>query len=131
LQGALPNIRSLFTGDDRSVDGGNVFFTAAGYRFKMEEGAGVSSVEPKVSYRGVKGYDNILDLGVNVGFLNNVASAMGMYHTSKSVTAGLSVNIFQVAAVHAFYTSQTGGIKTYVDGTFEVGATINLFRGGK
>jgi type IX secretion system PorP/SprF family membrane protein len=125
IQGALPNVRSLFTGDNKGVDGGGIFFTAASYRF-FSEGA-VSSIEPKLCYRGVRGYDNILDAGVNIGFLDNVANVMGIYHTTKSVTAGVGVNILQTVLLQVMYTTQTGGIKTYVDGTYEIGATVNIF----
>lgn len=126
LQAAIPNVRSLFTGDNKAVDGGGIFFTAASYRFAVNES--ISSIEPKICYRGVRGYDNILDAGVNVSFLNDVANVMAMYHTSKSLTAGIGVNILKTVGIQAMYTTQTGGIKTYVDGTYEIGATINLFK---
>lgn len=127
VQAALPNVRSLFTGDNKSVDGGNIFFTAASYKFTPESDA-ITAIEPKLCYRGVRGYDNILDAGLNVSFLNNVANVMAMYHTSKSFTAGIGVNIMQTVGIQAMYTSQTGGISTYVNGVYEVGATINLFK---
>ncbi|HEY0611904.1 MAG TPA: PorP/SprF family type IX secretion system membrane protein [Chitinophaga sp.] len=126
LQAALPNVRSLFTGKDYGANGGGVFFTAASYRF-MPAGA-ISGIEPKIAYRGIKGYDNILDAGLNIYLLNNVANVMAMYHTSKSLTAGVGVNIKKAVILQALYTTQTGGIKTYVDGTYEIGATVNLFR---
>lgn len=125
IQGALPNVRSLFTGNDKGVNGGGIFFTAASYKF-FGDGP-VSSIEPKLCYRGVKGYDNILDAGLNISFLNNVANVMGMYHTTKSITAGVGVNIMQTVTLQVLYSTQTGGIKTYVDGAYEVGATVNLF----
>lgn len=126
LQASIPNVRSLFTGDNKAVDGGGIFFTAASYRFAVDEA--ITSIEPKVCYRGVRGYDNILDAGVNVSFLNDVANVMAVYHTSKSLTAGIGVNILKTVGIQAMYTTQTGGIKTYVDGTYEIGATINLFK---
>lgn len=126
LQASIPNIRSLVTGDNKAVDGGGIFFTAASYRFALDET--ITSVEPKICYRGVRGYDNIIDAGVNVSLLNNVANVMAMYHTSKSVTAGIGVKILETVAVQAMYTTQTGGVKTYVDGTYEVGVTVNLFK---
>lgn len=126
LQASLPNVRSIVTGDNKGVDGGGIFFTAASYRFAVDET--ITSVEPKLCYRGIRGFDNILDAGVNVSLLNNVANVMAMYHTSKSVTAGIGVNIMKTVGVQAMYTSQTGGVKTYVDGTFEVGVTVNLFK---
>ncbi len=127
IQAALPNVRSLFTGDNKAVDGGNIFFTAASYKFTTA-GEGFTSIEPKLCYRGVRGYDNILDAGVNLGFLHDVLNVMGMYHTSKSYTAGMNVNIMQSVSIQALYTSQTGGIKTYVDGTFEMGVSIHLLK---
>lgn len=126
VQAALPNVFGLFKKDpNSSVDGGSVFYTAIGYKFNTN--AGVSSVEPKIAFRGVKGYDNIVDLGANVGFLQDVLNVTALYHSTKSVTGGIGVKIKSIAWLHLFYTSQTGGIKTYVDGTFEVAARINLF----
>lgn len=126
IQASLPNLRSVFTGSDKEVDGGGVFFTAASYRFAVNDA--ITSIEPKICYRGVKGFDNILDAGVNVSILNDVANVMAMYHSSKSITAGIGVNILKTVGIQAMYTSQTGGIRTYVDGTFEIGATVNLFK---
>ncbi|SEW13291.1 PorP/SprF family type IX secretion system membrane protein [Chitinophaga arvensicola] len=126
LQGAVPNIRSLFSGNNNTIDGGNIFFTAASYQFTPE--GVISKIEPKLCYRGVKDYDNILDIGLNVAVLENVANVMAMYHTSKSMTAGIGVNIMKTVAIQALYTTQTGGIKTYVNGTYEIGASIHLFR---
>ncbi|SFD61412.1 type IX secretion system membrane protein, PorP/SprF family [Chitinophaga sp. CF118] len=127
IQASLPNVRSLFTGDNnKTVDGGGIFFTAASYKFPLDET--ITSIEPKICYRGVSGYDNIIDAGVNVALLNNVANVMAMYHSSKSVTAGIGVNILKTVAIQAMYTAQTGGVKTTVDGTYEVGVTVDLFK---
>lgn len=126
IQGAVPNIRALFTGDDKGVDGGGIFFTAASYAF-LPQGV-VNRIEPKICYRGVKGYDNILDAGVNITFLDNVANLMGMYHSTKSITVGAGVNIMQTVMLQVMYNTQTGGIKTYVDGSYEIGLKVDLFR---
>ncbi|HEY0274263.1 MAG TPA: PorP/SprF family type IX secretion system membrane protein, partial [Chitinophaga sp.] len=126
VQAALPNVRSLFTGDEKTVDGGSLYYTAVAYKFEWE--SAISSVAPKLAYRGVRGYDAIFDAGLNIGLLHGVGNVMALYHTSKSVTAGVGVNILKTVAFQALYTSQTGGIKTYVDGTFEVGLTMNLFK---
>jgi type IX secretion system PorP/SprF family membrane protein len=126
LQAAVPNIRGLVTGDNNEVDGGNTFYSAASYRFTSD--AVISSVEPKICYRGIRGYDNIFDIGVNVAVLKEVANVMAMYHTSKSVTAGIGVDVMKTLAIRVLYTTQTGGINTYVNNTYEIGATIHLFR---
>jgi type IX secretion system PorP/SprF family membrane protein len=126
IQGALPNIRAMFTGVNRGINGGTLIYSAASYKF-TNEGA-VSTIEPKVGIRSIRGYNDIIDAGVNVSFLDNVANVMAVYHTSKSVTAGIGVNIKKMAVIQLMYTTQTGGIKTYVDGSYELGATVNLFR---
>ncbi|NLR79117.1 PorP/SprF family type IX secretion system membrane protein [Chitinophaga eiseniae] len=126
VQAALPNVRGLFTGKERTVEGGTIFFSAVSYRFTADNT--VSSIVPKVCFRGVRGYNNILDVGVNVGLLDNVANAMVMYHTSNSFTAGIGVNILKTVAIQALYTTQTAGISTYVNGTYEIGASIHLFQ---
>ncbi|MBO9732724.1 MAG: PorP/SprF family type IX secretion system membrane protein [Chitinophaga sp.] len=126
IQGSLPNIRTLFTGDNKAVDGGTIYFTAISYKF-LPEGA-ISSIIPKVCYRGVRGYDNIFDFGLHAGFLHEVANVMALYHTSGSFTGGLGVNILQTVTLQAMYTTQTNGMKTYVDGGYEIGLTVNLFR---
>ena len=127
VQGSIPNIRSLVTGDDKAVDGGGIFYTAAAYQFIFTDGA-LSTVTPKLAYRGIKGYDNILDAGINIAFLDNALNGTLLYHTSGSATAGIGVNIRKTLSVMAMYTTQTGGIKTYVDGGFEVGMRLDLFR---
>lgn len=126
LQAAVPNVRSLVSGDNKAVDGGGIFFTAASYKFAVDEA--ISFIEPKLCYRGVRGYNNIIDAGVNVSLLNNVANVMAMYHTSKSLTAGIGVNIMKTVAIQGMYTAQTSGVKTTVDGTYEVGVTVDLFK---
>jgi type IX secretion system PorP/SprF family membrane protein len=126
LQASLPNVRSLFTGDDKAVNGGRVFYAAAGYKFTMEEDA-ITSLEPKLCYHGIKAGTGIVDAGVNVGILN-VANVMAMYHTSKSVTGGIGVKLAKLLTIQAMYTTQTGGVKTNVDGTYEIGVTVDLFK---
>jgi type IX secretion system PorP/SprF family membrane protein len=126
IQSALPNIRAVFTGVNRGINGGTLVYSAASYKFKNE--GTVNAVEPKITYRAIRGYDDIIDAGVNVSFLDNVANIMAVYHTSKSLTAGIGVNIKKLATIQLMYTTQTGGIKTYVDGGYEIGATVNLFK---
>ncbi|PUZ30186.1 type IX secretion system membrane protein, PorP/SprF family [Chitinophaga costaii] len=126
LQAALPNVRSLFTGDTKTVDGGSLYYTAAEYKFDVN--TTISSITPKVAYRGVRGYAAIFDVGVNVRFFHDIGNIMLLYHTAGSVTAGVGFNILKTVTLQALYTSQTGGIKTYVDGTFEIGLALHLFK---
>ena len=77
--------------------------------------------------RAIKDPDNISDSGSNFTFLNNRFNVMAMYHTNKSITAGVGLQVIdQVVAVNALYHSVTGGLKTFSDGGLEVGLRLNL-----
>jgi type IX secretion system PorP/SprF family membrane protein len=124
LQVSVPNARTLFSGKELGVNSGTVLFTAASYRLDL--GGGISSLEPKLCYRHVKGYDGIVDAGVQLGFLNNVITVMGLYQSSKNFTGGAGVQIGKVVTIQAMYTTQTGGLKNYSDGTYELGVKCGL-----
>ncbi|EHQ25417.1 PorP/SprF family type IX secretion system membrane protein [Mucilaginibacter paludis] len=121
IQGALPNLRYLFKDNGSTVER-EVFFTAASYKFF--DPADVS-VEPKVAYRKVKGYDNIFDAGANVAFNDSQFSLQGLYHSSKSATFGAGVNLSGYS-VMAFYTTNTSSLNSYSNGDFEISLKFNL-----
>jgi type IX secretion system PorP/SprF family membrane protein len=121
VQGALPNLRYLFK-DNGSTFEREVFFTAVSY--KLFDPTNVS-IEPKVAYRQVKGFDNVLDAGANLAFSNNALSVQGFYHTSKSATFGAGVNM-AAYSVLAFYTTNTSSLSGYNNGDFEIALKINL-----
>ncbi len=124
LQVSIPNARTLFSGKELGVNSGTILYTAASYRLDL--GGGISSLEPKLCYRQVKGYDGIVDAGVQLGFLNNVITVMGLYQSSKNFTGGAGVQIGKVITIQAMYTTQTGGLKNYSDGTYELGVKCGL-----
>jgi type IX secretion system PorP/SprF family membrane protein len=126
LQVALPNARTLFTSEDKGVNGGTILFTGAAYKFNTD--GTINSIEPKVCYRAVKGNDGIVDAGVNVTFLDNLLNIMALYQTSKNFTGGVGIKVLQAVSIQAMYTTQTGGIKTYADGSYELGIRADLFR---
>jgi type IX secretion system PorP/SprF family membrane protein len=127
VQGSLPNLVSFVknnsseTGIDRTL-----FFAAAGYKF--ETGEQLSSVEPKLCLRGVKGYDHIIDAGANFTFLQQQLNAFGMYHSSQSFSVGIGANYRSIAGFQLVYNSQTAGLSNYTNGTFEINLMVNLFR---
>jgi type IX secretion system PorP/SprF family membrane protein len=124
LQVSVPNARTLFSGKELGVNSGTVLYTAASYRLDL--GGGISSLEPKLCYRAVKGYDGIVDAGVQLGFLDNVITVMGLYQSSKNFTGGAGVQIGKVVTIQAMYSTQTGGLKNYSDGTYELGVRCRL-----
>lgn len=127
VQGALPNLKSVFNQDNNNytVDR-SLYFTAVSYKFNFNEAINTISVEPKVAFRGVKGYDNILDAGANLMLANNQLSLQGMYHTSKSATFGFGLNKNSYAIL-AFYTTETSALNNYTNGNFEISFRLKAF----
>jgi type IX secretion system PorP/SprF family membrane protein len=121
VQGSLPNLRYLFK-DNGSTFEREVFFAAASY--KLFDPTNVS-VEPKVAYRQIKGFDNVVDAGANIGFNNNALSLQGLYHSSKSATFGAGVNMASYSVL-AFYTTNTSSLSGYSNGDFEISLKLNL-----
>jgi type IX secretion system PorP/SprF family membrane protein len=64
VQAALPNLKSLLKKDrnSNSVDR-SLFYSAVSYKLDLNSGIGL---EPKLAYRGVKGFNNIIDAGANL-----------------------------------------------------------------
>jgi len=127
LQASLPNLVSLVknSSTDLGIDR-SLLFAAAGYKF--ETGDQLSSIEPKVCFRDIKGYDNIVDAGANFTFLQHQLNAFGMYHSSQGFSAGVGVNYRYIAGFQLIYNSQTGGLNNYTNGVFEVNLTVHLFQ---
>lgn len=124
LQAALPNVVGYFK-SDKNVVNGSTFFTAASYRIAL--GGQFTALEPKVCFRGVRGFDNILDVGANLSLLNNVVNVYGLYHSSKTYTVGAGFSIHNTVGLQLSYSSQTAGLSNYLSGNFTAGLTVNLF----
>lgn len=123
LQGAIPNLKSFFKKDDPGNGADrSLFFTALSYKLQLP-GAGL---EPKVCYRGVKGHDNLWDIGTNVVFLNNQLNLFGMYHSSESATLGLGLDYRSKLSVNCMYTTETSALREYAKGGFEISLGITL-----
>lgn len=126
IQAALPNMKSYFKKDINTdaVDRAT-FFSAVSYKFQMEGGSGFG-LEPKVAYRGIKGMDNILDVGANISYANNKLNLFGMYHTSHSSTFGVLLN-YQNIGFGGMYSTATSALSNYANGNFEVNVKVKLF----
>ena len=130
IQAALPNMKSYFNRDiaTSSVDRAT-FFSAISYKMQLGTKQGIS-IEPKVAYRGVDGFDNILDVGANLSYAKNQVNFFGMYHSSKSATLGLGLNYHSIGFT-AMYTTSTSGLSDYVSESFEIGLKLQLLKSMK
>ncbi|MGX5820965.1 PorP/SprF family type IX secretion system membrane protein [Chitinophaga lutea] len=126
LQAALPNLIGYFKDANKETVNGSTFFAAASYRIPL--GEQIASLEPKVCFRGVRGFDNIFDFGANLRFLDDAASVFGLYHTSGNFTAGAGVQIARTVRLQISYTSQTSGLSNYLSANFGIGLRVDLMK---
>lgn len=124
VQAALPNIKGVFQRDliNQSINH-PTFFSAISYKIDSEKPDGIS-LEPKVIYRGIKGLNNILDIGANVSYVNKV-NLFGMYHSIGSATFGLGMN-YQSFNIIGIYSTSTSSLAGYSSGNFEIGLKASL-----
>ncbi|RKR82286.1 type IX secretion system PorP/SprF family membrane protein [Mucilaginibacter gracilis] len=129
LQGSLPNLKSIFSqadGEDLEIDRAT-FFTAASYKITFDNPYNKLIVEPKVAYRGVKGFDNIFDGGVDLLMPTNHFDISTVYHTNKTITFGAGLDLPTMGLLFA-YTNNTGAVSAYAPNTFELGIKFKLFK---
>lgn len=117
VQAAFPNMVSYFSKENDSIINRPAFFAAGSYKFSFNDGD--ITIEPRVAFRGMKGFDNILDAGAH--FSLKQVNIFGLYHTTKNVTAGAGLRIAGQLLISAAYTSAGAVMKEYTDGNFEIG----------
>ncbi|SOD13368.1 type IX secretion system membrane protein, PorP/SprF family [Pedobacter xixiisoli] len=129
LQAAMPNLRNGlgFSKDGEEVVNEARYFAAASYRIRLSESEGVG-LEPKVAFRGVRGFDNILDVGANFTFADDKIGLMAMYHSTKSTSFGVNAKLSKAFSLLGLYTSNTSALASQTNGSFELNLKINLFK---
>ncbi|WP_167015344.1 PorP/SprF family type IX secretion system membrane protein [Chitinophaga sp. Cy-1792] len=126
IQAAFPNLMNTLRKDENKTVDATTFYGAVSYKINVSES--VPYVEPKVCYRGVRGYDALVDIGANVVFLQQYLNVFGLYHTSNNFTVGAGFNYRSIAGFQVMYTTQTAGLKNYTSGALEVGLVVHLFK---
>lgn len=128
LEAALPNLdRLLRSNSENGLVDIATFYAAAGYKFGLTTDQNIQ-LEPKVAYRGVKGFDSVVDAGAAFWFEDGQLMLSGLYHSSKSATFGLGMDLKKKYRVLATYTTQTSALGNYANGSFELGLGIRLGR---
>ncbi|WP_316839484.1 PorP/SprF family type IX secretion system membrane protein [Pedobacter gandavensis] len=126
LQVALPNLKSLLKKETVKMADVATFYTAASYKIQISEGPEGIDAEPKVAYRGVKGFDNIWDAGVQLGLANQQVFAMAMYHSSENASFGLGMDFKKKYLISGSYSTQTSALSGYTNGSFELNLRLSL-----
>lgn len=127
VQAALPNMKNFLKKDiNTDAVGRGTFFSAISYKIPMDDIGGFG-LEPKFVYRGVKGMDNIMDIGANLTYANNRVNFFGMYHSSKSSTFGVGLNYLNIG-FSGMYSTATSALSSYANDNFEVSMKLRLFQ---
>ncbi|TCC89346.1 type IX secretion system membrane protein PorP/SprF [Pedobacter frigiditerrae] len=120
VEAALPNLKKFFKRNEIKLADYSTFYSAISYKISISEGVDGIGVEPKLAYRGIKGFDNVLDAGTQLTLANRQVIIMGMYHSSKSASFGLGLDYKGNYLINGSYTTQTAGLSNYTNGSFEI-----------
>ncbi len=126
LSVVAPNLRSLIYTENVN-DGYNytTFYAAAAYQVTD----GTIKLTPKAMFRGLKGYESVLDLGVNAQFLEDKFNLLAFYHTSNNLSFGVGFNILSKYQLQASYSLPiNSNLQKYTYGNVELGLKINLYK---
>lgn len=124
LSAVAPNLRSLVYSENVN-DGYNysTFYFSAAYQILD----GPIKLTPKVLYRGLDGYDNVVDAGVNAQFAEDTFNLLAFYHSNNSLSFGIGFNILKKYQMQASYSLPiNNNLKRYTYGGVELGLKVNL-----
>lgn len=122
-QAAVPNLKSFFKKDVIKLADVVTFYSALSYAFPLKNGM---ELEPKAVYRGVKGFDNMVDVGAQLSFAEKKFMLVGLYHNNESATFGLGLDLKRKYLLSGMYTTQTSQLSGYTNGSFEINLRINF-----
>lgn len=128
IQAAVPNLKSVLKKDVVKLADVATFYSAISYKIGISEGTEGIDLEPKVAFRGVKGFDNIWDAGAQFSIANKQAFLLAMYHSSQNTTFGLGMNLKHRYLISGTYTTQTSALSSYTNGSFELNLRLSLGR---
>ena len=126
IQASVPNLKSVLKKDVIKLADVATFYTAASYKIQLSEGPEGIDMEPKVAYRGVKGFDNIWDAGSQFSIAGRQVFLLAMYHSTENATFGLGMDFRKKYLISGTYTTQTSALSGYTNGSFELNLRLNL-----
>ncbi|WP_257669684.1 PorP/SprF family type IX secretion system membrane protein [Parapedobacter tibetensis] len=105
--------------DNRQLVNSPLFFSAVSYAVPLDVEKSDITLVPKVCFRGMRGTDNVLDLGVDFHFAEHFR-ILGLYHTSNNASAGFGVSLGNLQLL-GMYSMETSSLSRYAGNAFEVG----------
>lgn len=115
-EAALPNLKNILKRDVIKLVDMPTFYTALSYKIPLND----CEFEPKLAYRGFKGFDNIWDVGTQFSFIQKQILLVAMYHSSGSASFGLGMDYKKRYTINLVHNVQTSVLNSYTNGTFEI-----------
>lgn len=124
IEGSITNIKSQLKIENLQPADFSTFYTAVGYKIKLIDW----QIEPKVVYRGVRNFKDLLDLGAEIRTASDQLGFMSMYHSNNSMSFGISYQQKKNWQLFLLYNTPTQALRSYATGTFEIGFQLNLMK---
>jgi len=122
IEGSLSNLKNQLKIEDNAATDYATFLTSISYKFKFADW----QIKPKLIYRGVNNFQDILDMGFEIRTPDDQLGFMSLYHTNKSMSYGLTYQRLKQWQLLLLYNTPVQALKSYATGTFEVGLSLNL-----
>jgi type IX secretion system PorP/SprF family membrane protein len=122
IQAASANLRRILNKEYQDVSDYAMYYTSVSYKMFVNEEL---TINPKIAYRGVHNYDNILDVGAELIF-KEPFGIYGMYHSNKSYSIGFNYLYQNQWKMFCIYNTPTKDLQGLANGAFEVGLQFRL-----
>lgn len=124
---ALPNMKStLSQNSDTRMDANKLLFVGmVSYKIPVGDNDNFR-LEPLAGLRVIKGYKDVVDAGLNFTMNQYGLYFQGIYHNNENIDFGAGLDQGSYA-LNFSYNVETGQLKTYTNGTFELGLKLRLF----
>lgn len=122
IEAAFSNLKNQLKIEDNQISDYATYLTAITYKAKLSDWY----LNPKLVYRGVKNFDDLLDLGFELRTPDDQLGFMSLYHTNKSMSFGLTYQKQKQWQLLLVYNTPVQALKSYATGTFEAGLQLNL-----
>ena len=129
IQASVPNVRSLHNVyQTENLINRPTFFSAISYKTKINISADVNplGVEPKLVYRGVDGFEDLIDVGANFTLMEEKVQVLAMYHSTQNITLGLGFQ-YKSLGINAMHTTKSYDLRQMQTSNFEVGLQYSFW----
>jgi type IX secretion system PorP/SprF family membrane protein len=129
VQASVPNLNNVFFANDnleRKYVDNQVFYSAISYKLYVTSKIDDFNIEPLLAFRGIRGYKNIVDTGVNVNMPEYHLNIAALYHTNQTISGSFGISIDNLGIFLA-YSSFIGNSGAYANDALEFGLSYKIF----